>query len=187
MLHTEFNVKEKKHSSGASSSGNSPVSPNFGSECDPFGDVNEGNEQIGIKSENILLPEKLQNELLRSDSILCEVKWDVANCDLLLEVEEMLLPVEKNFISYVSSTFRTIIDGASSLNNSNNNNEETVTVTLHNYAFSEVKTVLEFIYSVNEDAVSGKKVFFSNMAIVCVSHKNSKPSRTLNQLLFFFF
>ncbi|XP_057298230.1 uncharacterized protein LOC130629140 isoform X1 [Hydractinia symbiolongicarpus] len=97
-----------------------------------------------------LLPVYLQKEIEASDCVLEDVPWDLVKSDLLIQVDNVLFPVDRNFISYVSDCFYDCVENA--------NQKGSHVLLMEGYDVNEVKTILKYIHSTNNDGVSDENV-----------------------------
>ena len=132
------------------------------------------------------LPEPLMQVFLQSKCVLEDVSWDMKSCDILLKVNYTLFPVSSNFVAYVSDFFQVLFDDVLPRSphsvetlediqetpvdirenlderdeNENTENKSSLIIQLDGYDESEIRTVLQFIYSTNVEVVSGKQEVF---------------------------
>ena len=125
--------------------------------------LSQQQQQHQQKKQEHLLSERLQNELEQTDSkVYHNVPWDISKSDMLIEVDDTLFPVEKNFIVYISEKFKTLINSSSSMQV-----DDLVFMSLSQYSVNEIQTVLTYMHSSDEAKLTGVcTLIFANIYLL---------------------
>ena len=125
---------------------------------DQMHSLSENNHEIDNKLDQLTinepqetlvnqLSEHIRNQILKLQGSLENVPWEVKDCDTLLQVDKTLFPIQRQFVACVSGFFRKLVDRMDEKHNN--------TIVLNGFQPEEIRTVLTFIYSVNEGGVTG--------------------------------